>query len=568
LDKDRKIALAALLAGLIVVFFVSCGDDDGTNLPCENCDFWSEAFGGAGRFPAASPVDPQILAFSSKRAGSGTGETENIWVVRLDEESDTTWFHQITSEGNADYNPAWSPDGQMIAFERNIGSGDAWQVYVVDVSDLENPGIPQAITETDSTAIPYSNRWPSWVTLGGETYISFCNAPAGFGDLDMVLVKYPDLGEPDTISIDPVDYANGKFGNEGGVMSFIFEDEFASSNGTNLLAFTSPNRRLVGDIKIIARSEEQADSSVIARIKVDDKDSGKYTPYVFRYRPIPTDALFEGSRDDYCIDHPGALISESDSLHTYLIDFVHTAGTIAVSTDPGNRFIFITPRISDNDSTGVRTPSAAGQYVYFNCVDPDTYVVWTKSTYGVFCAVDSSVIVTPGDTTFVDFVCAAGAAYQSSSRSSALSSRPAAVAGLQQPRVMQQNARSVWLTDLGDQPESTDDMMYLVDWDEEGLYYPALSPDGKYLAYIRGEGSSWDIIIRDVSEIASGTIGRRIVLGLPGSSEDIECWREIEKISWLPTDAGRKIAASISVCRGGTIDEYTVWIGNLNGFLD
>jgi hypothetical protein len=559
LDKDRKIALAALLAGLIVVFFVSCGDDGGTDLPCDNCDYWTKAFGGVARFPAASPVNPQVLAFSSKKAGSGTGETENIWIARLDEESDTTWFHQITSEDHADYNPAWSPDGQRIAFERNIGPGDEWQIYVVEVSDFENPGIPEAITETDSTAIPYSNRWPSWVTLDGETWICFCNAPAGFGDLDMVLIRYPELGTPERISIDPGDFA----ADEGGVMSFTFEDEFASSNGTNLVAFASPNRQPVVDIKVIARSEEQPDSSVIARILVNEKDSGQYTPYTFRYRPIPADVEFEGSRDDYCADHPGGLISETDELYTYLIDFVHTAGTIAVSTDPGGRFIFI-----DDDSTGIRTPTSPSQYAYFACVEPDTYVVWTKSLYGVFCAVDSSVIVTPGDTSFVDFTCATGATYKRSSRTVPESGRLTTVADRPGPRPMQENARSVWIVDLGNEPGTADDKLYGIDFAEEGLYYPTMSPDGKYLAYIRGEGSSWDVVVRDVSEIASGVVGNRIVIGLPGSSEDIECWREIEKISWFPTEAGRKIAASISVCRGGTLEEYTVWIGNLSGFLD
>ncbi|MFH1312156.1 MAG: hypothetical protein ABIJ00_02915 [Candidatus Eisenbacteria bacterium] len=567
MDKDRKVALVALLAGLIVMFFVSCGDEGGTDLTCVNCDYWTEAFGGLARFPAASPVDAHILAFSSRRAGSGTGETENIWVVRLDEESDTTWFHQITSEDHADYNPAWSPDGNKIAFERNIGPGDRWQVYVVDVSDLENPGLPEAITETDSTSIPYSNRWPSWVTLGGETWLCFCNAPAGFGDLDILIVRYPELGAPDTVSIDPSDFADSTYQgdvNEGGVMSSTFEDEFPSSNGTNLVAFASPNRRPVVDIKVIARSEEQPDSSAVARILVNEKDSHQYTPYTFRFRPVPASGvLFEGSRDDYCMNHPGVLISESEGLYTYLIDFVHTHGTIAVSTNPGNRFIFI-----DDDSTGIRTPNNPLLYAYFTCVEPDTYVIWTKSQYGVFCGVDSSVIVTAGDTTFVDFVCLAGAAYQRSSRPAPHSGRPTMMAARPEPRAMQQNARSVWIVDLGDQPGTDDDETYLVDSAEEGLYYPTLSPDGKYLAYIRGGGSSWDVVVRDVSMIASGVVGNRIVIGLPGSSEDIECWREIEKISWLPTEAGRKIAASISVCRGGTLEEYSAWIGNLSRFLD
>jgi hypothetical protein len=110
--------------------------------------------------------------------------------------------------------------------------------------------------------------------------------------------------------------------------------------------------------------------------------------------------------------------------------------------------------------------------------------------------------------------------------------------------------------------------MYLIDVADVGLYYPTLSGDGKYVAYVRGDGASWDVVVRDVSSIASGAVGRRVVIGLPGSTEDIECWRAVEKISWLPTGAGRKIAASISVCRSGTPEQYEVWIADLSGFLD
>jgi hypothetical protein len=606
LDKDRKITLAILLAGLVVVFLVSCGDDGGTDLSCNNCDFWTRVFGRAARFPSASPVDPHLLAYSSKLAFSGdslvTSPEFHIWVVRRDDESDTTWSYQITSEAYNDFNPAWSPDGQKIAFERNIGAGDEWQIFVVDVSDLESPGLPEAITETDSTAIPYSNRWPSWVMLGEETWICFCNTPLGSGNSDILIIRYPDLGSPDTVSIDPADFAV----REGGVMSYTFDDEFSSSNGTNLIAFSSPNREPVVDIEVIARSEEQPDNSAVAEIFVNQKDSGRTTPYTFKYRPVPEDVEIEGSLDYYCEDHMGTIVSASDSLYTYLIDFVHTHGTIGVRSNPGNRWIYFD---NDTEPQEQRTSDDTEQYRFFTCKEPETYHIWTEQFYhSDSCYLDASTIVVPeyyyvdscrtkvdsisaagettftylncvavapGETTFVSFQCGTGAAYGSSSRSvfdngcgGPPSSRLTALGSGAGPRAMQQNARGVWLLDLGEEPETDDDEMYLIDVADVGLYYPTLSGDGKYVAYVRGDGASWDVVVRDVSSIASGAVGRRVVIGLPGSTEDIECWRAVEKISWLPTGAGRKIAASISVCRSGTPEQYEVWIADLSGFLD
>jgi hypothetical protein len=610
LDKNRKITLALLLGGLVVVFLVSCGDEGGTGLPCNNCDFWAKAFGDTGafkdatRFPAASPVDAQLLALSSKRYGQHTSPEYHIWVVRVDPESHRTWPYQITFDEYNDFNPAWSPDGEKIAFQRNIGAGDQWQIYVVDVSDLEAPGLPQAITSTDSTDIPYSNRWPSWVTLGDETWICFCNTPLGSGDADMAVIRYPELGEPDTISIDPSDFARY----EAGVMSSTFDDEFPSSNGTNMIAFSSPNRVPVVDIDVIARSEEQPGNDAVAEIFVNQKDSGVTTPHRFRYRPVPTTVLIEGSMDTYCIDHQGTISSATDSVYTYLIDFVHTHGTIGIRSNPGNRWIYFN---DDPDSCGP-TSDVVDEYIYFTCMLADTYHIWTKdyyqnepccSTGADCCSLDAStivepesyyvehcrtviddtsdppdttylncVIVAPGETTFVSFNCQHGEAYsgrvqaasgsRGAPRTGCLSGSPTG------PTAMQENARSVWLLDAGEEPGTDDDKMYFVDGADVGLYYPTLSADGKYLAYVRGEGTSWDVVVRDVSGIASGTIGPRRVIGLPGSKEDIECWRGIERISWLPTGAGRKLAASISVCRGGSPEQYEVWIADLSGFLD
>ena len=64
LKRNSRSIIGVVLAGLVVMIAASCGDDGGGSTACTNCEFWDLAFGGVGRFPAASP-DPDVIAFSS-----------------------------------------------------------------------------------------------------------------------------------------------------------------------------------------------------------------------------------------------------------------------------------------------------------------------------------------------------------------------------------------------------------------------------------------------------------------------------------------------------------------------
>ena len=78
--------------------------------------------------PAWSP-DGAMIAFSSNREGDGDPE---IFTMRSDG-SDVT---RVTTEPGADYQPAWSPDGQKIAFTSRR-TGDA-EIFVMN-ADGTNP---------------------------------------------------------------------------------------------------------------------------------------------------------------------------------------------------------------------------------------------------------------------------------------------------------------------------------------------------------------------------------------------------------------------------------------------
>jgi hypothetical protein len=562
LDRNRRLALAALLAGIIVLFLASCGDDGGGSTDCINCDFWTAKFDG--RFPAASPVDPRLVAFSSKRDTAGAGEFFHIWVARLAEEGDTTRFFQITFDEHNDFHPAWSPDGQTIAFERNM-EGDRWHVHTVDVSSLGSPGPAESVTERivgeDSImVVPYSNYTPSWVELAGATWISFCNTPKGAGDYDIGLVRYPDLDSLVWVSIDPSDFA----ADENGVMSYVFKDQHASSNGTNLLTFTSPDRLPVGDIVVVASSEEDPDSAAAAEIWIDGKDTGKTTPYTFRYRPAGHDieVAIETRLSGYCLSRTDTVFPEPDRVNTYHLDFVHTHGTVGVRTKPlGGHVVQI-----GRDWQTARTPGDTISFRFYDCIPAGTTAVRTEDIYGNFCGIDTPVVVTPGETTLVRIRCGASAA--SGEAGPRPGGRQVASGRSPVPVLMQSGERSIWLANLGADPGTDDDELFVVSSSSQGLFHPTLSPDGRYIAYVRGAGASWEVVVSDISALPSGGGLSSVRIGLPGSSEDIECWREVEKISWMASDTQRKLVASLSPCRGGSPDESEIWIADLTRFLD
>jgi hypothetical protein len=566
LDRNRRIVLAALLAGIIVVFLASCGDDEGGSRRCINCDFWTPAFSGLGRFPAASPADPRLVAFSSKRDTVGTGEFAHIWVAKMaTEQDDTTRFHQITFDPSHDFKPAWSPDGQTIAFERNL-TGDKWHIYVVDVSDLENPGTAEVVTNRivggDSVMVlPYSNYTPSWVVLGGYTWISFCNIPKGAGDFDIGIVRYPDLDSLIWISRDPSDFAV----EENGVLSATFKDQQASSNGSNLIAFSSPDRRPVGDIRILASSEETPDSTEAADIWIDGKNTGQTTPHTFQYRVAGHDAqvTLELRLAGYCRGMVETLFPEPGRVNTYHLDFFHTHGTVGVRTKPvGGHFVTIGTELMKE-----RTLTDTVSYRFYSCIEPGTTAVRTEDVYGAFCGIDTPVVVVPGETTLVDIRCGTSLA-SAPGRPVSSGGRPVSPAVVSIPRLMQLADRTIWLVDLGDELSVDDDVFSVVETSSQGLFGPVLSPDGKYVAYIRGEYDTWEIVVSDVSALGLGGIVTSVTIGLPGSGEDIECWRQVERISWVASGTERKIVASLSPCRGASPDQFEVWIADLTRFLD
>ncbi len=115
--------------------------------------------------PAWSP-DGTRIAFQSDR---GSGEM-NLWVM----DADGTDPVQLTANVNEDRNPAWSPDGAWIAFESDrAGTFDIWRM-------------PVATGEADAENLTFGNDddlEPAWSVDG--TAIFFASSRGAETDFDI-----------------------------------------------------------------------------------------------------------------------------------------------------------------------------------------------------------------------------------------------------------------------------------------------------------------------------------------------------------------------------------------------
>jgi hypothetical protein len=581
LNRNSRSTVGVIIAGLLVMVFASCSDDDsGGATPCTNCSFWELAFGGVGRYPAASP-DPEVIAFSSDylfpskmvgpvdRGNLGLGDSYNIWIARTEAAiSDTVWYYQVTSGGDDDFFPVWSPDGNTIAFERNLGGADERQIFIVDVASFEIPGTPVQVTERSTSM--FDSKSPSWAVLGGETWISFSTGPKGGGDTDIAMIRYPDFDSLATVSLDPADFA----ADENGVMSYVFADQKPAANGSGMLAFASPDRLPVGDFEVLATTEEQPDLSVMCPIYINGKDSGKMTPYTFRYRPAGIAINLSGELPGYCT--PAVLenfAAEADTVVSAVLDFVYVRGTLGVRSVPGGMNVYIDDQIVLGEGgVPVSTPFSSGEYAYVRCLMPGELTVSLKNIFGDPCGDPITADITAGDTSFVSFSCEGAAAPARMASGSGAGTHDAAASAPDAAPVdllaQGEDDRGIWLMDLGTDISTDDDRLYGVESFATGSNFPVLSPDGRYVAYFRGRYTSWEVVIADVSPLLEGSGHAEIVsVGLPGSTEDIECWRKPEKLSWLPLEAGPKLVASLSPCRGGGPADYSIYVVDLDGRL-
>jgi TolB protein len=100
---------------------------------------------------AWAPNGKQIAFSSSRNKTPGSGEF-HIYLINLD----GTGLRQVTAGAFLDLQPAWSPDGKHLTFQRRPdegGSGE-WEIYVVGLDGAD----PVPLTD-DATALDIQPTW-------------------------------------------------------------------------------------------------------------------------------------------------------------------------------------------------------------------------------------------------------------------------------------------------------------------------------------------------------------------------------------------------------------------------
>ncbi|MCS6920038.1 MAG: carboxypeptidase regulatory-like domain-containing protein, partial [Fimbriimonadales bacterium] len=127
--------------------------------------------------PTLSPGG-NLVIFSSNRLQAGETEADRryrLYVARVDGRpfEDGTFFRRITfpSAGEHDVEPAWSPDGNRIAFARIAPDGSSY-IYMLDFNTLV---VSQWTNFVDSSNNKPRDRQPAWTRIGTTPVLVFAS---------------------------------------------------------------------------------------------------------------------------------------------------------------------------------------------------------------------------------------------------------------------------------------------------------------------------------------------------------------------------------------------------------
>jgi serine/threonine protein kinase len=143
LGGSGQIAFASTRSGLPQIFLVNA---DGTSLVQ-----LTDLENGACQ-PSWSPDGTQLVFISPCRARGDFGVSYNDASLYM-MNADGTGLKQLTNTPGSDFEPAWSPDGERIAF--TSGRDGYPQIYLLDVDSL-------AVTRLTNTTSAIESSQPAW----------------------------------------------------------------------------------------------------------------------------------------------------------------------------------------------------------------------------------------------------------------------------------------------------------------------------------------------------------------------------------------------------------------------
>jgi Ca2+-binding RTX toxin-like protein len=194
---NGKIAFDSYEGGDADIYTINPDGSGKINLTDEAPD----AYSGADIQPAYSPDGTKIL-FESDRSGEYTDDPNwpsaifDVWIVNADGSGEPRRL--TTAEGQS---PAWSPDGQQIAFSSSRDGN-----YEIWVKNVDGTGTPRQITHTENSQDGVIiNTSPSWSVDGKIAYVSNKDN-LGSSRRDIYMANADGTGEPTRLTSTPTAY--------------------------------------------------------------------------------------------------------------------------------------------------------------------------------------------------------------------------------------------------------------------------------------------------------------------------------------------------------------------------